>query len=426
MFRPALHQRHRLLNSAKNIPAVRAFATNIWGNVPVAPADPILKTSTMFLADTDPKKVNLGIGAYRCDDGKPWVLPSVEEAERQMLADLRTINKEYLGVDGLASLKDSTRHLILGNSAPADRVASVQTLSGTGACRIAGDFLAVHNGVKKIYISDPTWGNHNAIFAKCGMTVETYPYWNADTKSIRIDEWVSHLEKADDGSCYLIHPCAHNPTGMDPTYEEWTRIKDICVKKNHICILDSAYQGYATGCLETDRKVIEMFVESGLELMISQSFAKNLGLYGERIGMLHVVTSNSAAAEAVLSQLKTIIRPNYSSPPLHGAHLVSKILNDEALNTQWKSELKMMADRILLVRKQLKDGLVAKGTPGNWDHVTTQIGMFSFTGLNPEQCDRLIKEFHIYLLKSGRISLAGLNSKNIDYVVDSIDKVVRG
>ncbi|CAD7924725.1 unnamed protein product [Amoebophrya sp. A120] len=401
-------------------------AASIFETVELAPPDPILNTAAMYKADTHPQKVNLGIGAYRTEEGVPWVLPVVRKAEGELLQELGTENdKEYAPIDGLPGMKKATQNLIFGKSDP--RIASTQALSGTGALRIVGEFMARFLGYKKVYYSDPTWGNHPTIFEKSGMVVEKYPYWNAEKKSIRVKEWIAHINAAEPGALYIIHPCAHNPTGMDPSLDEWKQIMEALIAKKCVSILDSAYQGYATGSLETDRKVIEMFLNhpANLEFFVCQSFAKNLGLYGERIGMVHAVCSSEERANAVLSQMKMVIRPMYSSPPIHGAQIVTKILSSEALYKQWCAELKLMADRILEVRTGLRKGLEEKGTPGTWNHITDQIGMFSFTGLSPEMCEKLIKDHHIYLLKSGRISLAGLNQANLQYVIDSIDQVVR-
>jgi len=420
-------------------PAVRTFLTgsppphgSLFAHLEMAPPDPILNTAALYNQDTDPRKVNLGIGAYRTTAGVPHVLPVVKKAEEMMLAELgsgapgtNTINKEYLPVDGLQSLKASCQKLIFGESVDVSRLASVQTLSGTGSLRVLGEFLTankVYNGT--LFYSDPTWGNHLAIFEKSGLKVEKYPYYDAATKSCKFDEWLQHVENSEEGSLYLIHPCAHNPTGVDPTVAQWQKMVQTCKRKKHLCILDSAYQGYASGSLEKDREAIELFLESGMELFVCQSFAKNLGLYGERIGMLHMVCENEERAKVVLSQLKLVIRPMYSSPPCHGAHLVSKVLNTPDLYQQWKVELKEMADRILGIRATLRAHLEAKKTPGTWNHITDQIGMFSFTGLSPEQCTELIEKHHIYLLKTGRISLAGLNENNIEYVADCIHQVV--
>ncbi|CAD7935465.1 unnamed protein product [Amoebophrya sp. A25] len=401
-----------------------ASSSSMFGHLAMAPPDPILNTAAMYKADTHPQKVNLGIGAYRTEEGVPWVLPVVKKAEEELLRELGNgVDKEYAPIDGMPSLKNATQKLLFGKSDA--RIASTAALSGTGALRVVAEFLALHLKSKKVYYSDPTWGNHPTIFENAGMVAEKYPYWNAEKKCLRVKEWIAHIEAAEEGSLYLIHPCAHNPTGMDPTWEEWQEILAALLKKKHICILDSAYQGYASGSLETDRKVIELFLEKCPEFFVCQSFAKNLGLYGERIGMLHAICSSEERAAVVLSQIKLVIRPMYSSPPIHGALLVSKILNSEPLYTQWTSELKFMADRIGEVRWGLRNGLEEKGTPGTWHHITDQIGMFSFTGLSTKACESLISEHHIYLLKSGRISLAGLNKNNLAYVVAAIDQVVR-
>jgi len=396
---------------------------SLFQSITEAPPDPILNTAIAFKNDTDPRKVNLGIGAYRTEEGKPWVLPVVVKAEEQMLRETgKTVDKEYIPIDGLPSLKECTQRLIFGEKKP--NVASSQALSGTGALRIVGEFMNQFLGIKKIYYSDPTWGNHPTIFQKSGMVAETYPYWDAQKKGLRFDDMLNHMKNAPDGSVYLLHPCAHNPTGVDPSMAQWQQILDVCLKKKHIPIMDSAYQGYATGSLENDRKSIELFYNSGMEFFVCQSFAKNLGLYGERIGMVHVVCKNEERARVVLSQMKMVIRPMYSSPPCHGAHLVSIILNDPSMYKQWVSELKIMSSRILESRSNLRSLLEKKKTPGTWNHVTDQIGMFSFTGLSPEQCEILIKEHHIYLLKSGRISLAGINKANVEYVANAINDVV--
>mmetsp|Transcript_16492 Transcript_16492/g.30368 ORF Transcript_16492/g.30368 Transcript_16492/m.30368 type:complete len:260 (-) Transcript_16492:407-1186(-) len=252
-----------------------------------------------------------------------------------------------------------------------------------------------------------------------------YPYWHAATKSIDIKGMLSALRGATMGSVVLLHACAHNPTGVDPTEEQWHEIAGVCKERQLLPLMDSAYQGYASGNLDKDAFAIRLFEKLGFEFFLCQSFAKNLGLYGERIGMLHVLCGTADDAKRVLSQLKLVIRPMYSNPPKHGAHLVAKVLGNPARFDQWKAELKAMADRILEVRAMLRKGLEDKGTPGTWNHITDQIGMFSFTGLTTAQCERLIKEHHIYLLKSGRISLAGLNRNNVQYMVDSVDEVVR-
>eukprot|EP00413_Alexandrium_margalefii_P015319 CAMPEP_0204532074 /NCGR_PEP_ID=MMETSP0661-20131031/11527_1 /ASSEMBLY_ACC=CAM_ASM_000606 /TAXON_ID=109239 /ORGANISM="Alexandrium margalefi, Strain AMGDE01CS-322" /LENGTH=407 /DNA_ID=CAMNT_0051538289 /DNA_START=62 /DNA_END=1285 /DNA_ORIENTATION=+ len=402
----------------------------LFEHIPVAPVDPILGTTLAFNADTDPRKVNLGVGAYRTEGGKPFVLDVVKEAEQEMLTELGTsINKEYSTIDGPANLKTLTQKLVFGDcdAIKEGRVASVQALSGTGALRVASEFVKTHMApsMHEIWVSDPTWGNHNTIFAKAGLTVKTYPYYKADTKSLDFEGMMGALKGASEGSMVLLHACAHNPTGVDPTEEQWKQIMEVMTERKLFPLMDSAYQGYASGSLDKDAFAIRLFLAAGFEMMMCQSFAKNLGLYGERIGMLHVVCGSTEAATAVLSQLKLVIRPMYSSPPKHGAELVVKILGTEARFKAWQEELTGMANRILEVRSLLRSGLEKKGTPGTWNHITDQIGMFSFTGLTAPMCERLIEKHHIYLLKSGRISLAGLNKGNIEYMVDAVDEVVR-
>lgn len=403
---------------------------SLFEHIPEAPVDPILGTSLAYTADTDPRKVNLGVGAYRTEEGKPLVLGVVREAEEELLKELgTTVNKEYNTIDGPQELKTLTQKLVFGDcdAIKENRIASVQALSGTGALRVASEFIKWHMAptMHEIWVSDPTWGNHNAIFARAGLTVKLYPYYKADTKSLDFDGMIEALKGATDGAVVLLHACAHNPTGVDPSEDQWRQIIEVMKAKKLFPLMDSAYQGYASGSLDKDAFAIRLFLSEGFELMMCQSFAKNLGLYGERIGMLHAVCGSAAAAKAVLSQMKLVIRPMYSSPPKHGAELVMKVLGSEARFQAWKEELANMANRILEVRSLLREGLEKKGTPGTWNHITDQIGMFSFTGLTPPMCEVLTEKHHIYLLKSGRISLAGLNKGNIQYVVDAIDDAVR-
>jgi aspartate aminotransferase len=307
------------------------------------------------------------------------------------------------------------------------RIAAVQTLSGTGALRVVGEFIVKHlpRAASEIWVSDPTWAVHNAIFEEAGMTVKSYPYWDETSKALNFEGMISALKTATPGCMVCLHACAHNPTGVDPTEEQWIQIADVMQERCLIPLIDSAYQGYASGDLAKDAFSVRLFVQRGFEFFVCQSFAKNLGLYGERIGMLHVVCNTAPQAKAVLSQLKLVIRPMYSSPPRHGAELVTRILDNPQHFEAWKRELKAMADRILEVRGLLRRGLEEKGTPGTWAHITDQIGMFSFTGLSVRQCETLMNQHHIYLLMSGRISMAGLNRTNISYMVECVDKVVR-
>mmetsp|Transcript_25226 Transcript_25226/g.64241 ORF Transcript_25226/g.64241 Transcript_25226/m.64241 type:complete len:411 (-) Transcript_25226:81-1313(-) len=404
----------------------------LFSGLTMAPTDPILGTSLAFQADTDPRKVNLGVGAYRTEDGKPYVLNVVLETEAEILKETgTTINKEYSTIDGPADLKTLTQKLAFGDDSEAiasGRIASVQGLSGTGSLRVCAEFTKTFLSPEadEIWISKPTWGNHIAIFQVAGLIVKEYPYYEPETRGFDFEGMLKALkEDAKPGSMVLLHACAHNPTGVDPTEEQWKAIATVMQEKQLIPLMDSAYQGYASGSLDTDAFATRLFANMGFEMFMCQSFAKNLGLYGERIGMLHIVCSDSDKAKKVLSQLKLVIRPMYSNPPIHGAQLVIKILGDAERCKAWKQQLAEMATRIHEVRALLRGGLEKKGTPGNWDHITSQIGMFSYTGLSEPMCERLIKEHHIYLLKSGRISMAGLNKGNMEYMVNAVDEVVR-
>jgi len=403
----------------------------LFANLETAPVDPILGTTQAFNADSDARKINLGVGAYRTEEGKPFCLEVVRRAEQEVLAELgKSVNKEYSTIDGPPELKVLAQKLVFGDRSPAvasNRIASIQALSGTGALRVVAEFIKtfMKKEAHEIWISDPTWGNHTTIFEKAGLDVKVYPYYKKETKGFDFEGMMKALHEASEGAAILLHACAHNPTGVDPSEEQWREIAKVMQARHLVPLMDSAYQGYASGCLDKDAFAARLFINMGFEMFMCQSFAKNLGLYGERIGMLHVVCETERDAKAVLSQLKMVVRPMYSSPPIHGAHLVKRILGSPVLLEAWKVELRAMADRILEVRQRLRAGLEAKGTPGTWHHITDQIGMFSFTGLSPAMCERLIQKHHIYLLKSGRISLAGLNKGNVQYMIDCVDEVVR-
>jgi len=400
---------------------------SMFANVPTAPADPILKLATMFKEDSFPKKVNLGVGAYRTAEGKTWILPSVAAAENAVCSD-PAADKEYVPIDGKPEYKRPVQELIF-TAAEIDsgRIVTAQALSGTGSLQMIAQFMVNFCKVTTIHIPDPTWGNHPAIFKRAGIaTVHKYPYWHAPTRALDFDGMMAHLENAQPGDAVLLHAVAHNPTGVDPTEEQWVKIVDLVKRKQLVALVDNAYQGYASGDLAKDGFAQRLFAESGLEYFIAQSFAKNFGLYGERIGYIHVHCANKDAAAAVLSQLKILIRQAYSSPPRHGAAIANKILSDPVLKQQWLSELTLMSNRIVEMRTALRGAIEAKGTPGTWNHVTDQIGMFTYTGLTPPQVERMVNEFHIYMTGDGRISVAGLNPGNVEYVAGSIDAVVTG
>ncbi|KAI1352422.1 PLP-dependent transferase [Xylaria sp. FL0043] len=410
-------------------PSATSFSAEV---VPQAPEDPMFGLMRAFKADDYPSKVDVSIGAYRDDNAKPWVLPVVKKAD-DILHNDPNLDHEYAPIAGIASFTSKAAELIIGTDSPAiqeKRVTSVQTISGTGAVHLGALFLAkFYPGTKKVYVSNPTWVNHHQIFSNVGLPVAQYPYFSKQTKGLDFDGMKAAISEAPDRSVILLHACAHNPTGVDPTMEQWKEIAALIKKKNHFPFFDSAYQGFASGDLLKDSAGVRYFVEQGIELVIAQSFAKNFGLYGERAGCFHFVTSPapnaSETATRVASQLAILQRSEISNPPLYGARIVSTVLNDPKLFAEWEENLRTMSSRIIEMRKALRAKLEELGTPGTWNHITDQIGMFSFTGLTEPQALKIREEAHIYMTKNGRISMAGLNTHNIDYFAKAVDKVVR-
>jgi len=418
--------------------ATQAFSTvtktdmpSYLSKVPEGPPDAILGIAEAFKSCTDERKVNVCVGAYRDSAGKPWILPSVRKAEERLVAD-PTVNKEYAPIDGDAKYVELALGFAYGAQADMTKVAGVQTLSGTGACRIGGHFLSKFvpkpEGLDKvpIYIPNPTWGNHIAIFNNCGMDVRRYRYYNTKTNRLDYDGLIEDLKEAPEGSVILLHACAHNPTGCDPTMEQWKDISDLIKSKKHHCFFDSAYQGFASGDAEADASALRLFVSEGHNVVLAQSFAKNFGLYGERTGTLSVVCNSPEERSAVMSQLKIIIRPMYSSPPIHGSSIVKTVLTDDELTAEYYDNCKEMAVRINSMRVKLVEVLKQVGSEHDWSHVTEQIGMFAYTGMNSDMCDELTSKYSIFLTRDGRISLAGLNDVNIEYVAKAIHDVTAG
>jgi len=397
----------------------------MFKHVPLAPVDPIFGTSLAHQADPSPDKINLGVGAYRTNDGKPWILTCVRKAEERILKS--DVNHEYLAIDGLKELQEVASRLMLGEFAEKNpnKVVSIQSLSGTGALRLGGEFIHKWLPGRTVYLSDPTWGNHKAVFTNSGLKTTEYRYFNSKTLGLDYQGLLEDLKNAPEGSVILLHACAHNPTGVDPTQEQWKGIAEVMRAHKLFPFFDCAYQGFATGSLERDRYAMELFANLGFEMVIAQSFAKNFGMYGERIGCFHVVCQ-AEHSESVRSQLKLIARPMYSNPPSYGARIVTTVIKDPELFQEWKDNLLTMSGRILQVRTLLFDELKKLGTPGDWSHIKNQIGMFTYTGLSEPQCERLINEFHVYLLNSGRISMAGINTHNVGYLAKSIHAVVSG
>ncbi|CAL1414393.1 unnamed protein product [Linum trigynum] len=399
---------------------------SVFAAVVRAPEDPILGVTVAYNKDTSPNKLNLGVGAYRTEEGKPLVLNVVRRAEQILVNDESRV-KEYLGITGLADFNKLSAKLILGADSPAiqdNRVTTVQCLSGTGSLRVGAEFLARHYHEHTIYIPNPTWGNHPKIFNLAGLSVKTYRYYDPATKGLDFQGLLEDLGAAPSGAIVLLHACAHNPTGVDPTLEQWEQIRQLIRSKQLLPFFDSAYQGFASGSLDADAESVRMFVADGGECLAAQSYAKNMGLYGERVGALSIVCKAADVASRVESQLKLVIRPMYSNPPIHGASIVAAILKDSEMYREWTVELKAMADRILSMRQQLFEALSARGTPGDWSHIIKQIGMFTFTGLNSEQVAFMTKEYHIYMTSDGRISMAGLSSRTVPHLADAIHAAV--
>ncbi|KAJ0265753.1 Aspartate aminotransferase [Hirschfeldia incana] len=397
-----------------------------FSNIVPAPEDPILTVYFASRDDPSPVKLNLSGGSYRSEEGKPLVLQVVRRAEQQLANDMSR-EKEYLPLDGLAEFNKLSAKLILGGDSSAvkeNRAVTIQCLSGTGSLRVGAEFLAKHNQERVIFVSNPTWGNHPNIFSLAGLSVEYYRYYDPKTRGLDFKGMLEDLGSAPSGGIVVLQACAHNPTGVDPTLEQWEQIRQVVRSKSLLPFFDNAYQGFASGNLESDAQAVRMFVNDGGECLIAQSFAKNMGLYGERIGALTIVCTSEDVARKVKSQLLLVVRPMYLSPPIHGASIVTTILKNSDMYNDWLVELKGMANRILIMRKQLYEALQARGTPGDWSHIIRQIGMFSFTGLNEKQVRFIAKEYHIYMTHNGRVSIAGLSSKTASQLADAIHAAV--
>ena len=397
---------------------------SLFSAVEMAPRDPILGLNEQFAADTNPAKVNLGVGVYYDDNGKLPLLECVQIAEKQMMQAPKA--RGYLPIDGLAAYDAAVKGLVFGTGSEpvtSGRVATVQCIGGTGGLKVGADFLKRLNPDAQVMISDPSWENHRALFTNAGFTVESYPYYDAATRGIDFAGMLAALHSAPAGTIVVLHACCHNPTGYDITAAQWDEVIAAVKAKNLTPFLDMAYQGFGAGLAE-DGAVIGKFVAAGLSFFVSTSFSKSFSLYGERVGALSVLCSDKEEASRVLSQLKIVIRTNYSNPPTHGGTVVAAVLNTPELRTLWEKELGEMRVRIKAMRQTLVDGLKAAGVKEDMGFITQQIGMFSYSGLSKDQMVRLRTEFGVYGLDTGRMCVAALNSKNIDYVCASIAKVI--
>ena len=397
---------------------------SLFSAVEMAPRDPILGLNEQFAADTNPKKVNLGVGVYFDDNGKLPLLQCVQAAEKTMME--KPAARGYLPIDGIAAYDAAVKGLVFGaDSEPvrAGRVATVQGIGGTGGLKIGADFLKKLSPNAKVLISDPSWENHRALFTQAGFEVETYPYYDAAHRGVDFDAMLASLNAAAAGTIVVLHACCHNPTGYDITSAQWDQVIAAVKARGLTPFLDMAYQGFGHGIAE-DGAVIGKFVAAGLDFFVSTSFSKSFSLYGERVGALSVLCENKEEAARVLSQLKIMIRTNYSNPPIHGGAVVAAVLGNPELRAQWEQELADMRVRIKSMRQKLVDGLKAAGVQQDMSFVTRQIGMFSYSGLNKDQMVRLRSEFGIYGTDTGRMCVAALNSKNLDYVCAAIARVI--
>ncbi len=397
---------------------------SLFTAVEMAPRDPILGLNEQFNADTNPAKVNLGVGVYYDDNGKLPLLQCVQAAEKQMMADPKA--RGYLPIDGIAAYDAAVKGLVFGvDSEPvkSGRVATAQGIGGTGGLKIGADFLKKLSPNAKVLISDPSWENHRALFTQAGFVVESHPYYDAAKRGVNFDGMLAALNAAAEGTIVVLHACCHNPTGYDITAAQWDQVIAAVKARKLTPFLDMAYQGFGHGIAE-DGAIIAKFVAAGLSFFVSTSFSKSFSLYGERVGALSVLCDSKEEADRVLSQLKLVIRTNYSNPQIHGGMVVATVLNTPALRTQWEQELGEMRVRIKAMRQKLVDGLKAAGVKQDMSFITTQIGMFSYSGLSKDQMVRLRNEFGVYGTDTGRMCVAALNSKNIDYVCASIAKVM--
>ncbi|NLY26329.1 MAG: aspartate/tyrosine/aromatic aminotransferase [Alcaligenaceae bacterium] len=398
--------------------------TSLFASVEQAPRDPILGLNEQYNADTRTTKVNLGVGVYYDDEGRIPLLKAVERAEEERVKAHAA--RGYLPIEGIAGYNKGAQTLLFGQNADlinSGRVITTQALGGTGALKIGADFLKQMLPDAKVLISNPSWENHRALFERAGFTVDTYPYYDAATHGLDFNGMLECLKAQPENTIVVLHACCHNPTGVDPTPEQWEQVAAVVKQRKLVPFLDIAYQGFGDG-LEEDASVVRLFAKHDLTMFISSSFSKSFSLYGERVGALTLVTADKEEAGRVLSQVKRVIRTNYSNPPTHGGTVVSMVLNSPELFGLWSDELAGMRDRIRTMRQQLVAKLKEHGVTQNFDFVLAQRGMFSYSGLTSAQVDRLREEHGVYAVSSGRICVAALNSRNIDYVAKAIAQVI--
>ncbi|UCV13093.1 aspartate/tyrosine/aromatic aminotransferase [Dechloromonas denitrificans] len=401
------------------------MSSSIFAAVEMAPRDPILGLNESFNADTRSTKVNLGVGVYFDDNGKIPLLAAVKAAEDARVKS--ALPRGYQPIEGSPAYNQAVQNLLLGKDSALianGQVITAQALGGTGALKIGADYLKRLSPNAKVYISDPSWENHRALFESAGFVVENYPYYDAATRGVNFTGMMACLNSLDAGSIIILHACCHNPTGADLSDAQWQEVVDVCRERGLVPFLDMAYQGFADG-IDADAVAVRAFSASGLQFFVSSSFSKSFSLYGERVGALSIITAGKDEAGRVMSQVKRVIRTNYSNPPIHGGALVAAVLSSPELRQQWEDELGGMRDRIRAMRTGLVDAIKAQGVAQDFSFVIKQRGMFSYTGLTAAQVERMKDEFGIYAVSTGRICLAALNTKNVDYVAKAIAAVIK-
>jgi aromatic-amino-acid transaminase len=399
-------------------------APSLLASVPMAPGDPILGVTEVFVADANPRKVNLGVGVYYDENGKVPLLECVRRVEQQQVQ--AGAPRPYLPIDGLKSYDHAVQELVFGAGASAvkeKRVVTVQTLGGTGGLKIGADFLKQLSPDAQVWISEPSWENHRALFEAAGFRVQAYPYYDPATRGLRFEAMLSALQALPAGSIVVLHSCCHNPTGVDLSQEQWQKVLAVVRARGLVPFLDLAYQGFGDG-IDADAYAPRLFAGAMSPIFLSSSFSKSLSLYGERIGAFSLVAGSADEAARALSQVKRVVRTNYSNPPTHGGDIVARVLTTPELRTLWEKELGGMRDRIKTMRKALAEG-VQKRSGVDFSFVIKQRGLFSYTGLSKAQVERLRTEYSIYAIDTGRVCVAALNAGNIDYVAEAIAKVIR-
>lgn len=418
--------------------SIRSFSNlnnhiNAWNQIPLAPPDKILGISEAYVKDVNSKKINLGVGAYRSNEGKPIIFPSVKKAETILLES--ELEKEYTGIIGNKNYQNIVKNFIFNNSGKdpngaklidEGRIVTSQTISGTGSLRVIADFLKRFYNSEKIIVPKPTWANHVAVFNDAGLSTDYYNYYDTKTNDLDFANLKTSIENTENDSIILLHACCHNPTGMDLNESQWEEVLQIIQSKNLFPLVDMAYQGFASGDPFKDigliRRLNELVVQGSIPTYaLCQSFAKNMGLYGERTGSISIITESSEHSTAIESQLKKLIRPIYSSPPIHGSKIVETIFANNELLQEWLNDLNNVVGRLNHVRDQLYRKL--DQTNYNWDHLTKQRGMFIYTGLSKDQVIELREKYSVYATEDGRFSISGVNENNVDYLADSINKI---